>query len=255
MKPAVPALAVLAVAPLLSTACLRPGESRAECDIKVGHASAAGLRVDVDGGLAAVRGLSAGTLRLWGGAPTLEVTVSRDAGASADWELLLDNCMPHAELSASPSISAAPVDRAAPTECGWSLTLPADEPVRLSIAPPAASTQEPYRFGVLSDVQNAVDEVGDIFDLMNQDPDLSFIISAGDLSESAAGEQFARFRSELRALNIPHFSTLGNHDVSVSSCRYHHYFGRGSFHFTYRGVHFTMLDSASGTPEVRLTAR
>ncbi len=240
-------LATTALAVLLNSACLRPGQSRAERDLQVGHASGAGLRVDVEEGLAAIRELRSGKLLLWGGAPAFEMTVAREATADADLELLVDNCSPAAELGAPEVVSIQKIDRAAATQCGWSLRLPADESVRLSVASPEAAAEGPFRFAVLSDVQDAVDELGDILALMNRDPRLSFVLSTGDLSESGKAGQFERFQSELQALNVPFFTTLGNHDVSFSGSRFQNYFGRGSFHFAYRGVHFTMLDSANAT--------
>ena len=247
MRPASASLVAAVAASLLVGACLRPGESRAELDMEVGHASGEGLRVDVEGGLAAVRELGPGKLRLWGSAPALEMTVAREAGASADWELLIDNCMPGAQLTAPRGIPVEPMDRSVPTRCGWTLRLPENESVRLTIAPPDAGVDGPFRFGVMSDVQNAIDQFDDILTVMNRDSELSFVLSTGDLSEDGEASQFRRFQSELRALNVPFFSTLGNHDLSFSTCRFQEYFGRGSFHFVYRGVHFTMLDSASAS--------
>ena len=83
---------------LLAAACLRPSESRAERDRRVGQAQAHGLEVRVRDGLAAVRSLDSGALSLWAGAPSLEVTLRRDAGAAHTWELEVKNCLPDAQL-------------------------------------------------------------------------------------------------------------------------------------------------------------
>ena len=247
MRQAVVALVALVVASLTAIACLRPSESRAERDLEVGHASGAGLRVDVAGGLAVVRELSSGMLRLWASAPTLEVTLERDADAPEQWDVLVDNCMPDAELSTDPRVGSVAIERDLATHCGWSVRLPEEQATRLTVRSPRAEPEASFRFGVLSDIQNAIDDVGDLYARLNQDPELAFVISAGDLTENGSAAQLARFQSALQALAVPFFSTLGNHELGTSPCRFHDYFGRGSLHFEFRGVHFTLLDSASAT--------
>jgi len=48
-------------------------------------------------------------------------------------------------------------------------------------------------------------------------------------------------------LKIPYFTTLGNHELGTTPDPYHDYFGRGNFQFRFRGVYFTLLDSASAS--------
>jgi Icc protein len=237
--------ALLLVAPAAAVACLRPSQDRAERDLEVGRAEAAGLLVEVAEGLAAVRDLSSGYLSLWAGAPSLDITLRRDAAAPADWQLELRNCMPDAQLAAPIGVQVAPLPRSVPTACAWDLQLPAGQSVRVSIRAPGADQPAAFRFAVTSDVQDAMDRVGEVFDRMNQDPGLRFVLSTGDLTEQGGREEFERFQDELRRLDVPFFTTLGNHELGRSPTPFHDYFGRGNFHFAFQGVHFTLLDSAS----------
>jgi hypothetical protein len=82
---------------------------------------------------------------------------------------------------------------------------------------------------------------------MNAEPGLSFLLGAGDLTRQGGHEELQRFQRELLALDVPYYTTLGNHELGQSPSLYQDYFGRGSFSFVFRGVRFTLLDSASAT--------
>jgi Icc protein len=238
-------VAVLVVgACVISSACLRPARERAERDLEVGHAQAAGLRLDVAGGLAAVRSVDPGVVSLWAGAPSLRLTLQREVDAPAAWQLKVANCMPEAELAVPPAAEIESSERWA-TRCSWQLRLPDVEPVELTLRTPDARELGAFRFAVMSDVQSAMDRVGDVFATINQDQSVRFVLSTGDLTEQGAEEEFQQFEAELGQLDVPFFTTLGNHELGQSPTRFHEFFGRGNFHFVFRGVHFTLLDSAS----------
>jgi 3',5'-cyclic AMP phosphodiesterase CpdA len=82
---------------------------------------------------------------------------------------------------------------------------------------------------------------------MNEEPDLDFLLGAGDLTQQGTVEQLVRYQKELRELDIPYYTTLGNHELGTTPPPYQDYFGRASFHFVHRGVRFSMLDSGSAT--------
>jgi Icc-related predicted phosphoesterase len=51
---------------------------------------------------------------------------------------------------------------------------------------------------------------------------------------------------------VPLFATLGNHELGADELYFQQMYGRGSFHFTFRDVAFTLLDSASATIDPRV---
>jgi hypothetical protein len=239
-------VAPLAMMALLPLGCLRVSESRAERDREVGHAEAYGMKIDVDDGLAAVRSIAPGSLELWAGAPSLDIALRRDQSSPYVWTLGLHNCLPDAELTVDDEAVSRPRS-ILPTRCVWTFPLPPDRQVRLRVRSPRADIEAPFHFGILSDIQRAVTEVSDIFDLMNEAGDLSFVVSTGDLTNHGQAGEFDFLQQQLERLNIPFFTTLGNHELGGSPVEFHDWFGRGNFHFEFRGVHFTLLDSASGT--------
>lgn len=239
-------LKLLLAAACLS-ACLDVGEERARVDARVGSAENAGLRVRVSDGAAAVRELSATSLQLWASAPNLQVELRADAPTAL--RLRIQNALPDGVLTASQndqSIEVTETEREAATDIRYSIDLPAGETV-LRFGAPDAEVTEPFRFAVFADVQEAIDTVQDIFSRMNDTPRLRFVLMSGDLTQQGTVGQLQRFQQELRELQLPCFSTLGNHEIGASEDNYHRFFGRGSYHFVFKGAHFTLLDDASAT--------
>lgn len=228
--------------------CLRPSEDRARRDEQVGVAERGGFHVQVAEGHAAVRELEQNRVLLWESAPTLDVALSWTTPASGELTIEVLNCMPQAELTISEGVPVLESVRDATGRCSFRLgPLDGQQALSLSIAPPGALDPTPFQFAVMSDVQEAITRVQDIYALMNATPDVDFLLGAGDLTEQGTAEQLERFERELRQLGIPYYTTLGNHELGEAPSLYQDYYGRGSQSFEYHGVRFTLLDSASAT--------
>jgi hypothetical protein len=238
----------LAGAALVLLGCVRPAEERAERDLAVGRAERDGIAVRVEGGLAAVRELSEQQLVLWGSAPSFSLELS--TAGSLELELEVRNCLPDAELTVTDSSGAlleeVTSDDAVPTRKHWRLTAPGGD-VQLTLAAPDQESRDSFEFALMSDVQEAIDGVSDLYERMNELPNVRFLLGAGDLTTEGESEQLERFQDELLALGIPYFTTLGNHELGTRPDPFHDYFGRGNFQFRFHGVYFTLLDSGSAT--------
>jgi 3',5'-cyclic AMP phosphodiesterase CpdA len=70
-------------------------------------------------------------------------------------------------------------------------------------------------------------------------------LGAGDLTADGTRGELERFQRELERMNVPYYATLGNHELGDDPPPYHDLFGRGNYHFVFRRVHFTLLDSES----------
>ncbi|HMJ13439.1 MAG TPA: metallophosphoesterase [Polyangiaceae bacterium] len=230
--------------------CVRPTEERAESDREVGSVNVAGSRFRVEGGLAAVRSAKPGEVVLWASAPALRLHVDVGDSAAGPLRLELQNCLSDTELRAFGA--GVPVDVEAlpssiPTRKFWSVSLPAGGSFTLVFEPPDTNERAPFRFAVLSDIQEALDRLSDIHAKLNAEPEIRFLLGAGDLTERGTREQLERYQRELTELEVPYFTTLGNHELGQEPTLWHEYFGRGSFHFGFRGVEFSLLDSASAS--------
>lgn len=232
-----------------AASCLRPSEDRAERDLEVGQAETAELAVSVKDGLAVVRALEEQTVVLWGSAPSFEVTLTTPHARTLTLEV--QNCMSDAELVATQGdATVTPLESdGIPTRKRWQLELPAGD-TQLRLAAPDADADESFRFALLSDVQEAIVNVADVFDTINSknhEHQLRFLLGAGDLTQRGSRAELERYQNELLRLKIPYFTTLGNHELGQSPDLFHDYFGRGSFQFRFHGVYFTLLDSASAS--------
>jgi 3',5'-cyclic-AMP phosphodiesterase len=221
--------------PLLILSCVRVASPRAERDLTVGH----GAEVDVENGYAAIRSITPGAIHLRANAPTLSITTRVAAS------LRIDNVFSDVEV----------VD-----DAGTRLNVQHTRPTSITVSVPVGhvtvrapiTPDGPYRFAMYADVQDAIDTVQDIYTRMNADSSIRFALLAGDLTQQGTREELERFEREMETLTFPVFATLGNHELGQGNTTYHDYFGRGSSSFVFRGVRFTLLDSASATidPEV-----
>lgn len=244
-----------AVALGLGAGCTRPASERAEQDLQVGRFEGAGVALRVEDGLATVRGVSDAAVTLWGQAPAFRVHATIASGTPEGWTLVVRNALPDAELRAVRSDDGTPLDvevlpSVRPTVKVWRVRLPPGAEALLTVAPPDAEVPHPFRFAALADVQEALPKVEDIYRRMNEDASLRFIFFSGDLTERGGREQLLEFQERLEATSrIPLFATLGNHETYTTETPlpYHELVGRGTMHFTYAGVHFSMLDSGNGT--------
>jgi len=236
---------IAGLALLLTLGCTRPAEERTRQDLQVGRVRSAALDVEVESGLAAVRTLSRNRLALWLSAPSVEFSlVVHD-------QLLLafdvENAMAALELSDLDARHIVPVvNGEGATKKSWQLSLtPGAWHFRL--AAPGAAEKGRFRFALMSDVQEAIDRIQDVYRVINAQPTLDFLLGAGDLTEEGEVEELERFQHELTTLNVPYYTTLGNHELGERPPAYQQWFGRANFQFVHRGVYFTLLDSASAT--------
>jgi len=256
------AVAGLGLATLTYVSSCDPTDGRAERDLQVGKALAGGVRFSSRDGLAAVRradvvGASGGDasaegeLVLWGGAPEPVIFANVSADATTTWTVELQNALRDIELTATDASGAAleveSLGAAVPTRPRFRISLPSGQRSVLRFTAPDSSSGEPFRFALLSDVQTAIDEVQDLFDEIDRDPSIVFVLGAGDLTQDGTAEELSRFRAELKNLEVPYFATLGNHELVASTVHWHDYFGRANFRFVFRGVQFTLIDSGSAT--------
>ncbi len=230
---------------LLLCHCYSPARERAERDLTIGQAQAERLSIRALDGLAAVRELSDTRVLIWQSAPviTLQVECAERLYVSAQ----VHNAMPSAVVtSESSGLRVTAVDPSSGKRKDVELDCSVGTH-RLRIGPPDAHVAQPFQFMLMSDVQEAIDAVGDLYQLMNEYTEADFLLGAGDLTERGTSSELTVFERELEALGVPYYTTLGNHELGVDPPMYHDYFGRGNFSFPYKGARFTLLDSASAT--------
>ncbi len=223
------------------TTCLRPSEDHAQYDREVGRAELPTTLLFEEGGLAAVRHLGPEEGSLWAASPILHLRVR----AAGSFRLTVHNVLPDsvAVLDDGRVLTREPDTR--PTVATFILALSGTERT-LRLAPPDADVPGTYRVAVLSDVQEAIGDVRDIYDRMRADPEIRFVLSTGDLTQNGGRSQLLQFQEELEHLPVPLYSTVGNHEVPGPD-GWHDLFGPFSSFFRYRGVAFSLVDSSNAT--------
>lgn len=230
---------------LLSTGCLRPAEEQADLDRTVGRAAIDGNTVVVDNGLAAVRAFNSGALELWAGAPQFTATIDVTEARDAPWTITAHNILSDAELWVDGTRLIA-AERPVPTEGRWTVPLPPGSH-RVELRAPDAETRGRWRFAILSDIQDALDRADDIITRIEAQPDVRFLISAGDLTEQGERGEMSSYQAAFRAMSIPYYGTPGNHERGAATRNWTDFFGRANYSFPFRGARFTFIDSSYGT--------
>lgn len=243
----------------LAAGCLRKGEERALSDMEVGVVAEDAITVEVEDGLAHVRAVETGAagnrITLWGSAPAFRLALA--AAADQTWELTVQNCMPDAALVAldGAAVDIVPVDQGGlrPTVRRWQVTprgAGGTSEVRLRLAPPDAAGLAPgesWRFVVMGDIQRALDRVDDVFERINRVPGVRFVASTGDIVQRGDIHEYELFERQLEVLDVPYFSTIGNHELFSSFERWRVRFGRFNLHFRFKGAAFSLIDSGNAS--------
>jgi len=228
--------------------CLRPGEERAEMDLSVGKGTAGGAAFSVENGLAAIRSLTGGEVELWAQSPVVRIRIVTGPSAVRNWNLTMNNAMPGATaVVESGDATAACSQGDIPTVTRCDTGLSENDTAVLRISPAGLEDGRALRFACVSDVQEAVDSVVDIFDRMNEDPLLRFVVSAGDLTSQGNRDELLIFQKKLKKLNVPFYSTAGNHEMGADPVNWHRLFGRFNVNFSFGNVHITLADSGNAS--------
>jgi hypothetical protein len=225
---------------IAAIACADVAAERARQDLDVGHGEGEGISVDVENGAAVVRSVTKSQIVLWGSEPSMTVTIRSPDDRAI--ELIVLNVL--ADASADRGVELRPWVR--PTHKRALVGVSANTPFRFTIGDDAAS-REPFRVAMLADVQEAIGSVGEVYTRMKADERIRFVVFNGDQTSRGSKPELDRFEAALEMMAVPFFMTLGNHELGTDDSLYRKQWGRGSHHFTYRGAHFTLLDSASAT--------
>jgi len=236
---------------LMAASCIRPAEDRQSLEQDVGSASVGTLTVDVEDGQAAVQAISPERVTFWAQAPSLQIELRSEEPRALTIEVY--NCMPTAELQQGPS-ATSPTEQPRPTHCIFDIALPSGAS-QVSIAPPDWDVEEAFVFADMGDIQTAMDRVEEVFEAISAEPEVRFVMSTGDVVETGAPEEYELFLEKIVHLDVPFFSTIGNHELTQDITRWHDLFGKFSTHFRFKGVDFSYVDSGNASLDPSLHRR
>ncbi|MFX1562957.1 MAG: metallophosphoesterase family protein [Promethearchaeota archaeon] len=115
---------------------------------------------------------------------------------------------------------------------------------RFSISTQSLQENE-VTIAVLGDSQGFNEALSTIVGEINQD-EVDFVLHLGDITPSGQNKQYTDAASAIDDLQIPLYSTPGNHDVKDNgTILYTQFFGPLNTAFTYNGIYFIGLDTSS----------
>lgn len=233
----------------VTSGCIEPGSDRARLDDEVGAAVVDDLGVIVADGQAQVRSLTTTELRLWAQAPTVSIVVDNRGGDVSGFEITIENALLDGELAAAPEtvVAIERLESPRPPVQRYAVDLPGAAIARLEFRSPDLGEPSPFRFAVMGDIQTALDRVDEVFDVINEQPNLEFVMSTGDLVEGGGDDEYELLDRQLEVLDLPFYSTIGNHELTSEADKWHRRFGRFSVHFVYREVGFSFVDSGNAS--------
>jgi 3',5'-cyclic AMP phosphodiesterase CpdA len=129
----------------------------------------------------------------------------------------------------------------------WKVTLPATGAVTITIAPPDTDDRSAWRFAAMADIQTALPEVNEVFEVISLDDSIRFVISMGDITQWGNASEYGLYEEQLATLDVPYYATIGNHELFGDPAEWLRRFGRFNVHFDFRGVAFSLVDSGSAT--------
>ncbi|GAB3583931.1 metallophosphoesterase family protein [Hymenobacter daeguensis] len=100
------------------------------------------------------------------------------------------------------------------------------------------------RFVFTGDSQRFYDQAGDLVASVNQQPGISFLVVAGDISDFGLGREMWWIHDKLSKLRVPYVTVVGNHDHAANGREvYQQVFGPLDYAFRYAGTQFIMLNT------------
>jgi predicted phosphodiesterase len=101
-----------------------------------------------------------------------------------------------------------------------------------------------YTFFAIGDTQGSEDLFNRMIeDANSQQP--AFVIHLGDITSAGTEAQFSRFLNASQNLEVPLYTTPGNHDIKSSGLAlYKDYFGEADYSFEFRSTLFVSVDSS-----------
>lgn len=103
-----------------------------------------------------------------------------------------------------------------------------------------------FSFAVLGDNRDGKKVFKKIIHSINNDKDIKFSLNNGDLISKGSKREFSDYIKQIKILNQPLISIIGNHEIpsSNSKLNYKTVFGKLYFSFQYENTYFIILDTA-----------
>lgn len=103
---------------------------------------------------------------------------------------------------------------------------------------------EVFQFAIVSDNHYHFTNLGKVIRVIDQDPEVDFLLNAGDLADQGLAKEFEIFHRQMSDFNKPYLTVIGNHDyLSNGGEVYRQMYGDFNYTFVYKNCKFVMFDN------------
>jgi len=103
-----------------------------------------------------------------------------------------------------------------------------------------------FTIAVFGDNKNSHKVFENLIDSVNNDPEIDFCIDLGDLVYDGEREKYNYFLNQVKRLNVPYLTAVGNHDIKEDGrAVYYNLYGPYYYSFNIGDAYFIILDDAS----------
>ncbi len=219
-------------------------QNRWEQDRKIGLLSEPEYEFTSPDGLLSVTRFNKNQLELRASAPNFTFHLQRKSASLERLEVIITNVMDSLILSTDKEVIPKSEVEGLPLAYRFEVSFPKGVN-RLNVSS-ILPREAPFTFLAMGDIQNGIDKFDDMVTAINKEKGVDFLIFLGDLVMTSTKEEFKRAFYALDDINIPTYTVIGNHDIG-GDLLYQSYLGVTNYTFSYKGVRFTNIDSASYT--------
>ena len=106
--------------------------------------------------------------------------------------------------------------------------------------------KDSFCFVVISDTQRFYDDLDDFVEKVNSNPDISFVVLNGDITDFGLRSEYLWISHRLQKLSFPFLVVIGNHDMLGNGRElYKQMYGPENFGFSFSNHKFIVLNSNS----------
>lgn len=102
----------------------------------------------------------------------------------------------------------------------------------------------PFKFALISDSHLWYNELKQALLLINDMDSIEFVIHGGDLTDGGLIKEYDIFLDEMKNLNVPYFTVIGNHDLLANGRSiYSEIYGNENYSFVYKECKFIFFNN------------
>ncbi|GAA4835910.1 metallophosphoesterase family protein [Algivirga pacifica] len=102
----------------------------------------------------------------------------------------------------------------------------------------------PISFALFSDTHMSFNKLDKAIQIVNANPDIRFIIHAGDIADNGILREYILFHNTMKGLSAPYFTVIGNHDYLLNGEDiYTQMFGPINYSIKINGLYIIFFDN------------